>query len=93
MWKDHIVEEVRKVREKHAAKLNFNIKAIVEDAKKRQCTSKHRVVSFIPEKHKASYRDRTAPHGATLPHHQAYGSVLGDSADQAESDPGEHKPK
>ena len=54
MWKDHIVEEVRKVREEHAAKLNFDVKAIVEDAKKRQCTSKHRVVSFIPEKHKAS---------------------------------------
>lgn len=54
MWKDHIVEEVRKVREEHAAKLNFDIKAIVEDAKKRQCTSKRKVVSFIPEKHKAS---------------------------------------
>ena len=40
-----------------------------------------------------TYRDRDAPHKAPLPHHAAYGSVLRDSADQAESDPGEHKPK
>jgi hypothetical protein len=37
------------------------------------------------------YRDRDAPHGAPLPHHRTYGSVSGDSADQASSDPGEHK--
>jgi hypothetical protein len=35
-----------------------------------------------------AYRDRDAPHKAPLPHHAAYGSVLRDSADQAESDPG-----
>ena len=39
------------------------------------------------------YRDRNAPRRASLPHHAAYGSVLRDSADQAESDPGEHKNK
>jgi hypothetical protein len=39
------------------------------------------------------YRDRDAPHRPPLPHHAAYGSVLRDSADQAKSDPGEHKPK
>ena len=38
-----------------------------------------------------TYRDRDAPHRAPLPHHAAYGSVLRDSADQAESDPGKHK--
>jgi hypothetical protein len=37
------------------------------------------------------YRDRDAPHRAPLPHHAAYGSVLRDSADPAESDPGKHK--
>jgi ubiquinone/menaquinone biosynthesis C-methylase UbiE len=41
----------------------------------------------------AVYRDRDTPHRAPLPHHAAYGSVLRGSADQAESDPGEHKPK
>ena len=39
------------------------------------------------------YRDRDALHKAPLPHHAAYGSVLRDSADQAESDPGKHKSK
>ena len=39
------------------------------------------------------YRDRSDPHRPPLPHHAAYGSVLRGSADQAESDPGGHKPK
>jgi len=39
----------------------------------------------------AGYRDREEPHSSPLPHHAAYGSVLRDSADQAESDPGEQK--
>jgi len=38
-----------------------------------------------------THRDRRKPHSAPLPHHAAYGSVLRDSADQAESDPGEQK--
>jgi len=38
-----------------------------------------------------SYRDREEPHSSLLPHHVAYGSVLRGSADQAESDPREHK--
>jgi len=49
MWKDHIVEEVRKVREEHAAKFNFDVRAVVEDARKRQHTSRHKVVSFVPK--------------------------------------------
>ncbi len=52
MWKDHIVEEVRKARKEHASKLNFDINAIVEDAKKRQKTSRHKVVSFLLKKRK-----------------------------------------
>ena len=50
MWKDHIVEEVRKARKEHALKLNCDINAIIEDARKRQKTSKHKVVSFILKK-------------------------------------------
>ena len=38
-----------------------------------------------------SYRDREEPRSSPLPHHRTYGSVYGDSADQAESDPGEQK--
>ena len=44
-------------------------------------------------KEKKAYRDRNAPRRASLPHHAAYGSVLRDSADQAGSEPGEHKAK
>jgi len=46
MYKDHIVEEVRKHREARAAKLNFDIKAIVADAQKKQRKTSHKLVSF-----------------------------------------------
>ena len=54
MWKDPIVDEVRKLRQEHAAKLNYDIKAIVEEARKRQQKSKRRVVSFVSKKRQAS---------------------------------------
>lgn len=34
MWRDPIVEEVRKVRARHAAKFKYNLKAIVNDIRK-----------------------------------------------------------
>jgi len=46
MWKDPIVEEVRKYREARAAKFGFDIRAIVEDAMKRQDASGHPVVDL-----------------------------------------------
>ena len=46
MRKDPIVDEVRKIREKHAAKFNYDIKAIMADAQKRQYKSGHKIVSF-----------------------------------------------
>ncbi len=36
MWDDPIVQEIRKVREDHAARFNFDIQAIVADLKKQQ---------------------------------------------------------
>ena len=48
--KDTIVEEVRRIREKHAAKFKFELKAIVEDAKRRQWHSGRKVVSFAKGK-------------------------------------------
>lgn len=50
MAKDHIVDEVRRVREEQAAKYDFDIKAILATAKKRQRRSGHKVVSFVPKK-------------------------------------------
>ena len=41
---------------------------------------------------RGTHRDRAAPHGAPLPHHLAYGSVLGGSADPSQgSEPGDQQ--
>lgn len=50
MAKDCIVDEVRRVREAQAAKYGFDVKAILEAARKRQRRSRHKVVSFLPKK-------------------------------------------
>ena len=46
MAKDHIVEEVRRIREEQAAKHAFDIKSILAAAKKRQRRSGRKVVSL-----------------------------------------------
>ena len=54
MVKDHIVEEVRRVREEQAAKYSFDLKAILTAAKKLQRRSPRKVVSFSTEKKRLS---------------------------------------
>lgn len=46
MFRDPIVDEVRAIREQLAARFNFDICKIVEDAQRRQASSHARVVSF-----------------------------------------------
>ena len=46
MLKDESVEEVRKARQEQAARWNFDLKAILADARKRQVKSGHKVISF-----------------------------------------------
>ena len=46
MKNDPIVEEVREVRRKRAEQFKFNIKRIFADAKSREATSGHRLVSL-----------------------------------------------
>ena len=46
MWKDSIVEDVRKAREAHAAKFNYNLDAIYQDLKKQQKRSRRKVISL-----------------------------------------------
>jgi hypothetical protein len=53
MTKDAIVNEVRQVREEHAARFKYDLKAIIADARKRQKHSGHPVVSFAPKPKKA----------------------------------------
>lgn len=52
MLKDELVEEVRKARQEQAAKWNFDLKAILADARQRQAQSGHKVVSFAPKESK-----------------------------------------
>ncbi|HSE88651.1 MAG TPA: hypothetical protein VLJ79_20700 [Candidatus Binatia bacterium] len=49
MRPDPIVDEVRKVREAHAAKFNYDLSAICADLKKKEKDSGHPVVSRRPK--------------------------------------------
>ena len=60
MGRDYIVDEVRRIREEQAARHNFDIKAILAAAKKRQRKSGRKVVSFVPGK-KLSVQLHPAP--------------------------------
>lgn len=50
MWKDPIVEEVRRVRERHAAKHGYDLDAICKALKEEQRRSRRKVVSLPPKK-------------------------------------------
>ena len=50
MWRDEIVEEVRKVRDEHARRFGYDIAAIVADARSRQREGGRKVVSFPPRR-------------------------------------------
>ena len=50
MWNDPIVEEVRKVRNEHAKKFNYDLEAIVADLIKQQKASKRKFVTLLPRK-------------------------------------------
>ena len=45
MWNDPIVEEVRKIREEHAAALGNDLHLICEHYRKRQNTSQRQIVT------------------------------------------------
>ena len=50
MWKDEIVEEVRKTRDEYAAKFDYDLDAIYKDIKKQEKKSRRKVVSLKPKK-------------------------------------------
>jgi hypothetical protein len=55
MWKDPLVEEIRKLRDQYASQHNHDIDAIFEDIQQRQAQSDKKMVSFPPRKpHTAS---------------------------------------
>lgn len=45
MNEDPIVDEIRKYRQENAAKFGYNVRAIAEDARKREKSGRRRVVS------------------------------------------------
>ena len=50
IWKDEIVEEVRRARHEHAAKFGNDLAAIFSDLRKRQRESGRKVVSLPPRR-------------------------------------------
>jgi hypothetical protein len=50
MWKDPIVEEVRKIRQQHAKRFNYDLRAIVDDLRKLQEQSGRTYVRFEPRR-------------------------------------------
>ncbi len=48
--KDPIVEEIRKIREAHAAKFQFDLHAICKDLQKKEKTCGHTIVSLPPKR-------------------------------------------
>jgi (p)ppGpp synthase/HD superfamily hydrolase len=54
MIKDPIIEEVRKHRDEIAREFGYDIRALVEDARKREKTRGHRLVSVPKRKNRKS---------------------------------------
>jgi hypothetical protein len=54
MREDPIVDEVRKYRDQRAAKFNYNLRAIAEDAKKRERQGGRPIVSPLHPKGRAN---------------------------------------
>lgn len=48
MWKDFIVEEIRKNRDEYAKQFNYDLHAICQDIRKKQGQDGRRVVSLSP---------------------------------------------
>jgi hypothetical protein len=56
MWTDPIVEEIHKIRQEHAAKFGYDLRAIVRDYQRRQELSGKKIVSFIKTKEQETAR-------------------------------------
>ncbi|MCK6555461.1 hypothetical protein L6Q96_12910 [Candidatus Binatia bacterium] len=54
MWKDPIVEEVRKIRQEHAERFNYDLRAIAADLRRQQEQSGRRYVRFEPRRPSAT---------------------------------------
>jgi hypothetical protein len=57
MQADPVVEEIRQIRQEYARQFNFDLRAMVEDLRKRQSGHTERLVSYKP---KPARRRKTA---------------------------------
>jgi len=48
MWQDPIVEEIRRIRDEHARRFDYNLHAMCEDFRREQMSSGRTVVSRKP---------------------------------------------
>ena len=62
---DPIVDEVRRVRDAHAARFNYDLDAIFRDIKEQEKKSGRTFVSFAPTK--AEPNQAPPPNGAAIP--------------------------
>lgn len=58
MWVDPIVEEVRKVRDAHAARFNYELRAIYRDLKEKGKRSNWKLASLQPKRPVPAGRSR-----------------------------------
>ena len=61
MWEDPIVEEVRKAREAHAAKFNYDLQAIYWDLKAQEKQSGRTFVAYPPKRIFRAEKASTVP--------------------------------
>jgi len=50
MRSDPIVDEIRKIRDAHASRFGYDLKAICDDLRKKQEKGDNRIVSFPPRR-------------------------------------------
>lgn len=58
MWKDPIVEEVRKARQEHAAQFGYDLRAIYNDLKTTEKLGGRKVVSLPPKRLKKEEKQK-----------------------------------
>lgn len=61
MWQDPIVEEIRRIRDEHAKRFNYDLHAICEDFRKMQSSSGRTVVSRQPRRPAIPVAQQGAP--------------------------------
>jgi hypothetical protein len=60
MWDDPVVAEVRKVREAHAARFNYDLDAIFRDLKAKEQSSGRTYVRYPPRAARVAGKARSA---------------------------------